>query len=186
MKILKRIILILSIALTSCQKEDVLPLVPTTETKPVVKVELPQWLNIPNGFASFVQFDFNNDKSDDVIMFEGYDVNVAYTWPGPTFYSGNPLTKINLPIDNKKIFGSKLIAADLVAFNVGNANSITANITAGNTTTANLGFSGIIPQNSVERSVMVGQNNYIAFTATAATIISITELGATHANFTGQ
>ena len=112
MKILKRIILILSIALTSCQKEDVLPLVPTTETKPVVKVELPQWLNIPNGFASFVQFDFNNDKSDDVIMFEGYDVNVAYTWPGPTFYSGNPLTKINLPIDNKKIFGSKLIAAD--------------------------------------------------------------------------
>jgi hypothetical protein len=104
MRILKTIILILSIALTSCQKEDILPL----ETKK----ELPQWLNIPNGFASFVQLDFNNDKIDDVIMFDGYDVNVAYNWPGPSFYIGNTLAKINLPIDNKKIFGSKLIAAD--------------------------------------------------------------------------
>jgi hypothetical protein len=112
MKILKTIILILSIALTSCQKDDVLPLVQTTEIKPIVKQNLPQWLNIPNGFASFVQFDYNNDKVDDVIMFEGYDVNVAYNWPGPIFYSGSPLTKITVPIDNKKIFGSKLIAAD--------------------------------------------------------------------------
>ena len=108
MKILKITILILLTALTSCQKDEVLPLLPKAE----IKKELPQWLNIPNGFASFVQFDYNNDKVDDVVMFEGYDVNVAYNWPGPTFYNGNPLTKTNLLIDNKKIFGSKLIAAD--------------------------------------------------------------------------
>ena len=90
---------------------------------------------------------------------------------------------------NIQVFTDKVRIATTnaaVAFNVSNANTVTANITAGNTTVANFGFSGIVPQNSVERSVMVGQNNYIAFTATAATIISITELGATHANFTGQ
>jgi hypothetical protein len=107
MKILKGVLLILLTTLISCQKEQVSP-----APKAEIKKELPQWLNIPNGFASFVQFDYNNDKVDDVIMFEGYDVNIAYTWPGPIFYTGNPLTKSNLPIDNKKIFGSKLIAAD--------------------------------------------------------------------------
>lgn len=112
MRILKTIVLILSTALISCQKDEIIPLVSVTEIKSEAKEDLPQWLNIPNGFASFVQFDFNNDKIDDVVMFDGYDVNVKYNWPGPTFYIGNPLTKINLPIDNKKIFGSKLIAAD--------------------------------------------------------------------------
>jgi len=90
---------------------------------------------------------------------------------------------------NIQVFTDKVRIATTnaaVAFNVGNSNAVTANITAGNTTASTLGFSGIVPQNSVERTVMVGQNNYIAFTATAATIISITELGATHANFTGQ
>jgi hypothetical protein len=104
MKIFKALALVSLTALIGCQKEDLLPL----ETKK----ELPQWLDLPNGFASFVQFDFDNDKIDDVISFDGYDVTIAYTWPGPVFYTGNPLRKINVPVDNKKIFGSKLIAAD--------------------------------------------------------------------------
>jgi hypothetical protein len=118
MKILKITILILLTTLTSCKKE--IPNIVTSQTK-IVDTTLQttkknqietQWLDIPDGYASFIQFDYNNDKIDDVIMFEGYDVNVKYNWPGPMFYNGNPLTKINLPIDNKKIFGSKLIAAD--------------------------------------------------------------------------
>jgi hypothetical protein len=109
MRTLKLIPIILSIILVGCEKDD---LTPINETKPVVKGPAPQWLVLPNGFAAFAQFDFNNDKIDDIILFDGYDVKVPYTWPGPIVYTGSPLTKINLPIDNKKIFGSKLIAAD--------------------------------------------------------------------------
>jgi hypothetical protein len=114
MNVLKMSILILLMALTGCRKDKALPIekISNTLNSSNDASNRKQWLNIPNGFASFVQLDFNNDKIDDVIMFEGYDVNVAYNWPGPIFYTGNPLTKINLPIDNKKIFGSKLIAAD--------------------------------------------------------------------------
>jgi hypothetical protein len=104
----------------SCKKEipNIVTLTPQTKIVDTIiqstkknPIET-QWLDIPDGYASFIQFDYNNDKIDDVIMFEGYDVNVKYNWPGPMFYTGNPLTKINLPIDNKKIFGSKVIAAD--------------------------------------------------------------------------
>ena len=112
MRILKIMILILLTVLTSCQKE--IELNPNSNKTKIDTefVNQIQWLKIPGGFASFVQFDYNNDKIDDVIMFEGYDVNVAYNWPGPQFYSGNPLVKSYPLIDNKKIFASKMIVAD--------------------------------------------------------------------------
>ena len=59
-----------------------------------------------------------------------------------------------------------------VAIAVGNS-SVTANLTA----------CEIIPANSVERSFIVGQGNYIAFINVAGTAgaFSITDLGAPHA-----
>ena len=73
-----------------------------------------QWLNIPGGFASFVQFDYNKDGRDDVVLFEGYDINKAYTWPGPVFYKNTAtgLVKDNVNIDFKKIFAGKELAGD--------------------------------------------------------------------------
>jgi len=60
-----------------------------------------------------------------------------------------------------------------IAVNVGNS-SVTANVTA----------CEVIPANTIERSFLVGQGNYIAYinvNGTAAPF-SITELGAPHAN----
>ncbi len=73
-----------------------------------------QWLNIPGGFASFVQFDYNKDGRDDVVLFEGYDINKTYTWPGPVFYKNTAtgLVKDNVTIDYKKIFAGKELAGD--------------------------------------------------------------------------
>ena len=73
-----------------------------------------QWLNIPGGFASFVQFDYNKDGRDDVVLFEGYDINKTYTWPGPVFYKNTAtgLVKDNVTIDYTKIFAGKELAGD--------------------------------------------------------------------------
>ncbi len=38
-----------------------------------------QWLPMPNGFASFAQFDYNRDGLTDVLEFQGYDLRVPYT-----------------------------------------------------------------------------------------------------------
>lgn len=109
MKILKRIwILILLTHLISCEKDDILPI--TKDTQTLVKTN--QWLDVVDGYASFLQLDYDNDGKDDIIQFDGYDVKVPYTWPGPQFYSGNPLTKTYPDVDNKKVFASKMIAAD--------------------------------------------------------------------------
>lgn len=108
MKILKIITLVLSIILTSCQKDDILPVIKSDEVKYKVK----QWLDAPDGYATFAQIDYNKDGIDDLIQFDGYDLSVPYTWPGPQFYSGNPLTKSYPIVDNKKIFASKMIIAD--------------------------------------------------------------------------
>lgn len=108
MKILKIITLILSITLISCEKNDTLPLTKSDEAKQKVK----QWLDIPDGYAAFAQLDYNNDSIDDLIQFDGYDLSVPYTWPGPQFYSGNPLLKSYPIVDNKKVFASKIITAD--------------------------------------------------------------------------
>lgn len=108
MKILKIITLILSITLTSCQKDDILPVIKSDEVKYKVK----QWLDVPDGYATFAQIDYNKDGIDDLIQFDGYDLSVPYTWPGPQFYSGNPLLKSYPILDNKKIFASKMVIAD--------------------------------------------------------------------------
>ena len=108
MKILKIITLILSITLTSCQKDDILPVIKSDEVKYKVK----QWLDAPDGYATFAQIDYNKDGIDDLIQFDGYDLSVPYTWPGPQFYSGNPLLKSYPILDNKKIFASKMVIAD--------------------------------------------------------------------------
>lgn len=109
MKIYKLAIIILLIALTSCEKDSILPVSKDLSINNPLKKE---WLNIPGGFASFLQFDYNNDGVDDVVTFDGYDLSITYMWPGPQFYKGNSLIKDYPEIDNKKIFGSKLIGAD--------------------------------------------------------------------------
>lgn len=119
MKILKTIILISSIILTSCEKEietyapknDIKPY-PTDNFSNTNVSKVSQWLNVPGGYATFTQLDFNNDGVDDVVSFDGYDTNVPYNWPGPQFYIGNPLYKIYPNIDNNKVFASKMISAD--------------------------------------------------------------------------
>jgi hypothetical protein len=72
------------------------------------------WLEIPGGYATFIQFDYNLDGEDDVLMFEGYDINVPYTWPGPQFYTGNPIKNVSsgISVDNKKIFARKMLIGD--------------------------------------------------------------------------
>jgi len=109
MRILKTIsILIILTHLISCQKDDILPVIKIDE----VKYKTKQWLDVPDGYASFTQIDYNKDGVDDIIQFDGYDLKVPYNWPGPQFYSGNPLVKSHALIDNKKVFASKMITAD--------------------------------------------------------------------------
>jgi hypothetical protein len=73
-----------------------------------------QWLSIPGGFASFTQLDYNKDGRDDVILFEGYDLNKTYNWPGPIFYKNttNDLIKDSVSIDFKKVFAGKELVGD--------------------------------------------------------------------------
>ena len=74
-----------------------------------------QWLPMPNGFASFAQFDYNRDGLIDLLEFQGYDLRVPYLWPGPNFYKniGGGLTKDNsVTINNKHIFAEEIINGD--------------------------------------------------------------------------
>ena len=79
MRILKTIILISSIILTSCEKE-IETYTPKNDNNlsntNVSKVS--QWLNVSGGYATFTQLDFNNDGVDDIVSFDGYDTNVPY------------------------------------------------------------------------------------------------------------
>jgi hypothetical protein len=114
MKILKGIILILLTTLISCQKDEVLPIkkeVVTLKSSYEISNRI-QWLSLPNGYASFIQLDYNLDGQDDIIQFEGYDLSVKYNWPGPQFYTGTPLMNTNVSVSNKRIFASKMIAGD--------------------------------------------------------------------------
>ena len=72
------------------------------------------WLEIPSGYASFTQFDYNLDGKEDVIYFGGYDMRLVYTWPGPQFFSGNPLQNVTptLRIDNIHVFANKMLIGD--------------------------------------------------------------------------
>lgn len=116
MKILKGIILILLTTLISCQKDEVLPIkkeIATLKDSNTISNKV-QWLVLPNEYASVIQLDYNLDGKDDILTFDSYDVNVPYTWPGPQFYSSNPISNVTstIEIDNKKIFGSKLLVGD--------------------------------------------------------------------------
>jgi len=74
-----------------------------------------QWLPMPNGFASFAQFDYNRDGLSDLLEFQGYDLRIPYTWPGPNFYknNGTSLVKDNsVSINNKHIFAEEIINGD--------------------------------------------------------------------------
>lgn len=74
-----------------------------------------QWLPMPNGFASFAQFDYNRDGLTDLIEFQGYDLRVPYTWPGPNFYKNNGTSLVldnGLNINNKHIFAEEVLNGD--------------------------------------------------------------------------
>jgi hypothetical protein len=74
-----------------------------------------QWLSMPNGFASFAQFDYNRDGLSDLIEFQGYDLKVPYTWPGPNFYKNNGTALVldnAITINNKHIFAEEVINGD--------------------------------------------------------------------------
>ncbi|WP_395767236.1 FG-GAP repeat domain-containing protein [Aquirufa sp.] len=85
--------------------------------KPKTSYELsnsPQWLKIPGGFASFAQFDYNNDGLDDVMQFQGYDLSVPYAWPGPAFFKNSQrgLIEEKIQLNNKKLFAGKTLVSD--------------------------------------------------------------------------
>jgi hypothetical protein len=118
--------IILILFIISCKKQDVfitkslsigvLPITMniTTPEIPILKnsYELSnsnQWININDGFASFTQFDFNNDSLDDVIRFEGYNTAIPYTWVGPTFVSSNGVTP---NLNYNRLFASKEVVGD--------------------------------------------------------------------------
>ena len=73
-----------------------------------------QWMSIPNGYATYSEFDYNRDGTLDVLEFKGYDISVPYTWPGPKFYKNNGTMLIpdNVNINNKRIFSSKILTGD--------------------------------------------------------------------------
>lgn len=74
-----------------------------------------QWLPMPNGFASFAQFDYNRDGLTDLLEFQGYDLRIPYTWPGPNFYKNNGTSLVldnSISINNKRIFAEEIINGD--------------------------------------------------------------------------
>ena len=73
-----------------------------------------QWLSIPNGYATYSEFDYNRDGTLDVLEFKGYDISIPYTWTGPQFYknTGTTLVPDNVNVDNKHIFSSKILNGD--------------------------------------------------------------------------
>lgn len=84
-------------------------------------------------------------------------------------YTANSSSQLSDQIQTDKIRISTSTSA--IAFAVGDAN-----------TTANLTACEIIPANTAMNSVIVGQDNYVAFINVAGTAgaFSVTELGANH------
>jgi hypothetical protein len=84
-------------------------------------------------------------------------------------YTANSTSQLSAQIDTDKIRISTTTSA--IAIAIGNS-SVTANLTA----------CEIIPANTVENSVIVGQGNYVAYlnVAGSAGAFSITELGMPH------
>jgi len=88
-----------------------------------------------------------------------------------TIYTANSSSQLTAASTTDKVRIATTTSA--IAISVGDANVV-----------ANLTSSTIIPANTVERSFIVGQNNYIAFinVAGSAGAFSVTPLGANHAN----
>ena len=86
-------------------------------------------------------------------------------------YTANGTSQLSAAIATDKV---RIATTTGIAIAIGDAN-VTANTTA----------CMIIPDNTVENSIIVGQGNYVAFIdigSGTATQFSITELGAPHAN----
>lgn len=83
-------------------------------------------------------------------------------------YTASGSSQLSDPIQTDKV---RISTTTAIAIAIGDAN-----------TTANLTTCEIVPANTVLNSVIVGQNNYIAFIDISglATPFSITELGAPH------
>ena len=83
-------------------------------------------------------------------------------------YTASGSSQLSDPIQTDKV---RISTTTAIAFAVGDAN-VTANLTA----------CEIVPANTVLNSVIVGQDNYIAYinVAGSAGAFSITELGANH------
>ena len=83
-------------------------------------------------------------------------------------YTASGSSQLSDPIKTDKV---RISTTTAIAFAVGDAN-VTANLTA----------CEIVPANTVLNSVIVGQDNYIAYinVAGSAGAFSITELGANH------
>ena len=88
-----------------------------------------------------------------------------------TIYTANSSSQLTSASTTDKVRIATTTSA--IAISVGDANVV-----------ANLTSSEIIPANTVERSFIVGQGNYIAFinVAGSAGAFSVTPLGAPHAN----
>lgn len=90
-----------------------------------------------------------------------------------TIYTANSTSQLTAASTTDKVRIATTTSA--IAISVGNS-SVTANLTS----------SEIIPANTVERSFVVGQGNFIAYINVAGTAgaFSVTSLGAPHANLT--
>lgn len=119
---MKRLITLVSIlSLVACSKEDII-IVATPISKPTESISIPitqpvqtyQWLSVPSGYASFAQFDFNNDLLDDIVVFQSYDMRIPYTWPGPSFYNniGGSVVPASIKLDNKRLYASVILTGD--------------------------------------------------------------------------
>ena len=119
---MKRLITLVSIiSLVACSKEDAITIA-TPISKPIEVASIPttppiqtyQWLSIPSGYASFAQFDLNNDLLEDIVLFYSYDMRVPYTWPGPSFYSniGGSVVPGSIKLDNKRLYASTILTGD--------------------------------------------------------------------------
>lgn len=73
-----------------------------------------QWMPIPNGYSTYSELDYNRDGLPDLLEFQGYNISIPYTWPGPFFYKNNGSNFVpdNVSITNSHIFASKILSGD--------------------------------------------------------------------------
>ena len=92
-------------------------------------------------------------------------------WGNSYIYTANSSSQLSTAIQTNKV---RIATNTSIAIAIGNS-SVTANVTS----------CMIIPNNTVERDLYVGQGNYIAYIDASGTTpvkFSVTELGMPHAN----